>query len=136
MRVGLEEHFQQRGHLRVGSRFADRGPARGTRVRVGSSSGVGGSLGRLPREPFLDAGSAESVQAVEEGEGLVEDLGTDLQKVPSQRFWSASWKMGGRRKELTRTRPVRIFFFRGKGYTLSPPGLVCLFCTQRLGFFC
>ena len=35
----------------------------------------------MPGEPFLDAGAAEGVQAVEEREGLVEDFGADLQRV-------------------------------------------------------
>lgn len=34
--------------------------------------------GELEGEPFFQAGAAEGVQAVEEGEGLVEDFGTDL----------------------------------------------------------
>lgn len=32
----------------------------------------------MPFEPFLQACAAESVEAVEEGEGLVEDFGADL----------------------------------------------------------
>lgn len=34
--------------------------------------------GELEGEPFFQAGAAEGVQAVEEGEGLVEDFGADL----------------------------------------------------------
>jgi hypothetical protein len=32
----------------------------------------------LEAEPFLEAGAAEGVQAVEEGEGLVEEVGAYL----------------------------------------------------------
>jgi hypothetical protein len=33
----------------------------------------------LEGEPLFQAGAAEGVQAVEEGEGLVEEIGADLQ---------------------------------------------------------
>lgn len=56
-------------------RVPDRGAARRTcedgrarRRRCGRILGGG----RLPAEPLLEAGAAEGVQAVEEGEGLVE----------------------------------------------------------------
>lgn len=54
--------------------------------------------GRLPTEPLVEAGAAEGVQAVEEGEGLVEQLGADLSEMLG--FWA------GRHGKHTRTRRI------------------------------
>lgn len=35
----------------------------------------------MPSKPFFEAGAAEGVEAVEEGEGLIEEFGADLDKV-------------------------------------------------------
>lgn len=63
------------------SRVAHVGAARGTRVGRGARRQGVGRVARglqFPPEPFFEARAAEGVQAVEEGEGLVEDFGADL----------------------------------------------------------
>lgn len=76
-----EEHVEQRGHARIVLGVPDRLPTRGT----GEDGLIGGrwcwrilSTEGLPTEPFLDACAAECMQAVEESEGLVEEVGADL----------------------------------------------------------
>jgi len=62
-------------------RIADGRPARGTCVweaGVWERGGRGAVGGELEGEPFFQTGAAEGVQAVEEGERLVENFGADL----------------------------------------------------------
>ena len=75
------EHVQQGGHARIVLGVPDRLPTR----RAGEDGfverrGRGRILGAegLPAEPFLDAAAAVGMQAVEESEGLVEEIGADL----------------------------------------------------------
>lgn len=80
--VQRQEHVQQAEDPRVVPRVPhplpaagareDRGPRRRGRARRGVDAQ------RLEVEPFLQAGAAEGVQAVEEGEGLVEEVGAYL----------------------------------------------------------
>jgi len=76
-----QEHLQQGRDRRIVPRRAHHGAARGTRegrgVR-GRGVGRGAARGQLEGEPFFETTAAEGVQAVEEGEGLVEDVGADL----------------------------------------------------------
>jgi hypothetical protein len=74
--VRLQEYVEERGDGRIGLCGADRGAARGAGVRVYRRRGRG-----LESEPFLQAGAAEGVQAVEQCERLVEEVGTDLSRV-------------------------------------------------------
>jgi hypothetical protein len=73
--LGVVAHVvvEQRRHKGVGLRGPHRGAARGASVRVYRRRRRG-----LEREPFLQTGAAEGVQAVEQRERLVEQVGADL----------------------------------------------------------
>lgn len=80
--VGLEEYVEQGGDGGIGLCGAHRGPARRARVWVYGGGGRG-----LEGKPLLQAGAAEGVEAVEQCERLVEEVGTDrarqfLLKIP------------------------------------------------------
>ena len=76
--------------FRVAHPVATRWAGKNGQVRRGRDGGALGAHG-LPGEPFLEAGTAEGVQTVEEGKRLIEEVGADLalhhsqQQVPN--FW-------------------------------------------------
>jgi hypothetical protein len=71
--VGPHVVVEQRRHKGVGLRGPHRGSARGACVRVDRCRRRG-----LKSEPLLQAGAAEGVQAIEQRERLVEQVGADL----------------------------------------------------------
>jgi hypothetical protein len=79
-RVRFQEDVKQRRNGRIGLCAADRSTTRWACVRVDRSCGRS-----LEGEPFLEAGAAEGVQAVEQCEGLVEQVGADLEYVAISR---------------------------------------------------
>ena len=73
LRVRLNKYVQQgcNGSVRPGR--AHGSATRGASIWVERSGGGG-----LKNEPFLEASTAEGMQAIEEGEGLVQEIGTYL----------------------------------------------------------
>jgi hypothetical protein len=71
--IYLQVHVQQRGNGGIVLGAAHRGAT--CRAGVGMDAGCARSLGA---KPFLQAGPAKCVQAVEQREGVVEDICADL----------------------------------------------------------
>lgn len=72
LRACLQQHFEKGSDRRIWPGTSDRSSARGASIwRAGSS------ISGLPCEPLPEAGTTESVQAVEKGQRLVEDIGAD-----------------------------------------------------------
>lgn len=82
--VRFQEYVQQRCDGRIGLRAPDRGTTRGACVWMDRSCGRS-----LEGEPFLEACAAEGVQAIEQCEGLVEEVGADLECVAISRSVAA-----------------------------------------------
>jgi hypothetical protein len=76
---------------RVAHALAAAGAGEYGRAGCGGWEGGGVDARGLEGEPFFQAGAAEGVQAVEEGEGLVEEVGAYLCLLIS-----LEWGVGGR----------------------------------------